>query len=197
MTQEQLAEAVGVSKRSVGSWERGEAIPRNRVGAIAELFGLDDDTPEFGPLALRRRLGVLAKRRREELGLSFRSLAVEAGLGSDKTVRNFEFAQSVPSPVVQRKLERVLGWRLGVIDDVLGLVNRKASSIEMEELDAEDSLYVTGQGGVVSLSAVPDSELLEELGRRLARAQVPVSPHQGLYDLAASTNSEHLEDEDE
>lgn len=198
MTQEQLAEAIGVSKRSVGSWERGEAIPRNRIGAISDLLGLDDGFPEFGVDAIRRRLGELGKQRREELGLSSKNFTDIAGLGSDKTVRQFEFARVMPSGVVQRKLEKALGWRLGAIDAALRDVNRKASSITMEMLDAEDSLFMAKEAGGGSIESFTDEVLVAELWRRL-KVREGVSPRvtQDLFDLAASHNSEHLEDEED
>lgn len=40
-TQQQLADAVGAAVRAVGSWERGEAVPRNAIGALEELLGAD------------------------------------------------------------------------------------------------------------------------------------------------------------
>lgn len=198
MTQDQLAEAIGVSKRSIGSWERGEAIPRNRIGALSDLLGLTESVPEFGVEALRRRLGELAKQRREELGLSAKNFAVIAKLGSDKTVRQFEFARVMPYGIVQTKLEKALGWRLGAIDDTLRMVDRKASSITMEMLDAEDSMFMAKEGGIQSLALVSDDALLAELARRLGRVQSPMTqPRQDLFDLAASTNTEHLEGEDD
>ena len=151
---------------------------------------------EFGREALMRRVGELAKRRREEIGLSRITFAQEAGLGSDKTVVTFEFGRRLPTGTTQRRIEKALGWRLGAIDDVLRMVDRKPSSIRMEELDAEDSLHLAKEGGVVSLAVVSDDDLLAEVRRRMERQSHPMSrPKQGLYDLAASTNTEHLEDE--
>jgi transcriptional regulator with XRE-family HTH domain len=41
-TQEQLAEAVGVkSLRTIGSWERGETVPQNRIGALEFVLDVD------------------------------------------------------------------------------------------------------------------------------------------------------------
>ena len=45
-TQAQLAERVGVGKRTVGNWERGETVPKNRLGMLRELFSdQGDDDP--------------------------------------------------------------------------------------------------------------------------------------------------------
>lgn len=39
MTQQQLADQVGVSLRTVGNWERGKSSPRNREGRLRQLLG--------------------------------------------------------------------------------------------------------------------------------------------------------------
>jgi transcriptional regulator with XRE-family HTH domain len=196
MTQQELADEVGVSLRTVSSWERGESVPRNRTAVIAEVLGLEG-AREFGREALLRRLGQLAKRRREELGIGRQPFAREAGLGSDKTVAEFEFGRVLPSGTSQRKIEKALDWKLGVIDDTMRMLDRKASSIEMEELDAEDSMFIAGQGGIKGLELVSDDDLLAELRRRLGQSARHLSKDaQDVYGLAASTNVEHLEDED-
>lgn len=198
MTQEQLAEELGVSKRTVGSWERGESIPRNRLAALAEALGAEG-TSEFGERALRRRVGQLAKQRREELGLGRVAFAKEIGVGSDATIREMEAGRRVPMGGTQRKIEKGLSWKLGVIDDVLRMTNRKASSIEMEFLDAEDSMYLSAQGGVPNLALVSDEELLNEVRRRMemSRPRHLTKHSQDMFGLAASTNVEHLEGEED
>lgn len=40
-TQLQLAAEVGASVRAIGSWERGEVVPRNAIGALEELLSID------------------------------------------------------------------------------------------------------------------------------------------------------------
>lgn len=41
LTQQQLAQALGVGMRTVGNWERGETVPLNRMGMLRQYFGLD------------------------------------------------------------------------------------------------------------------------------------------------------------
>lgn len=196
MTQQQLADEIGVSLRTVGSWERGESVPRNRMAALTEALGYED-VSEFGYKALLRQVGRLAKQRREEVGLGRPAFAKEAGLGSDKTLVQFEFGRVLPSGTSQRKIEKALGWRSGVIDDIMRMTNRKASSIEMEDLDAEDSLYLASQGEIKGLALVSNEDLIAELKRRLLQVPAPLEARaQDLYGLAASTNVEHLEGDD-
>jgi DNA-binding XRE family transcriptional regulator len=195
MTQQELADAVGVSLRTVSSWERGESVPRNRMAVIAEVLGLEG-AKEFGYDALLRQLGRLAKQRREEIGLPRQGMAREYGLGSDKTIVAFEFGRVLPSGTSQRKIERALDWKVGVIDEVMRMVNRKASDISMEELDAEDSLYLSSQGVIKGLELVSDDDLLAEVRRRMTESSRHLSEAaQHMFGLAASSNVEHLEGE--
>lgn len=196
MTQQQLADEMGVSLRTVGAWERGESVPRNRMAALAEALG-GEGVSEFGPKALLRRLGQLAKQRREEIGIGRQPFAREAGLGSDKTILEFEFGRTLPSGTSQRKIEKALGWRLGVIDETMQQLKTKASNISMESLDAEDSLYLASKG-VRSIELFSDEELLGEVSRRMsAGSRFASKDAKDMFGLAASTNVEHLEDEDD
>lgn len=199
MSAQELAESVGVSVKTVVEWEHGtSAVPTGKVKAVRKALNMSTDpTPEFGQKALLRRLGQLAKQRREEVGLGRPSFAKEAGLGSDKTVTQFEFGRVLPSGTSQRKIEKALGWKLGVIDDVMRMVDRKASDITMEHVDAEDSLYIQSQGGIRGLELVSNDDLIAELKRRLEKTSQPMQANvKDMFGLAASTNAEHLEDED-
>lgn len=40
-TQAKLAEAVGVSRDAIIKWESGKHTPRNRIGALEEVLGID------------------------------------------------------------------------------------------------------------------------------------------------------------
>jgi transcriptional regulator with XRE-family HTH domain len=197
MTQEELAREVGVTVELVKAWESGERlVPKRRMATVRTVLGMDEATELFGRPALLRQLGALAKRRREELGLGRQPFAKEIGLGSDRTISQFEFGRTVPSSASQTRIEKGLGWRLGAIEDTLRMVDRKATDISMQDLDAEDSLHIAAQSGP-GLALVSNEDLLAELARRLSKTPTPFKNHdvQNLYGLAASTNSEHLEDD--
>jgi len=199
MSRQELAEKVGVPVKTVMDWEQGIApVPLGKVEAVRKALDMGSETqPEFGHAALLQQLGRLAKQRREEIGLGRPTFAKEAGMGSDKTVTQFEFGRVLPSGTNQRRMEKALGWRLGVIDDIMRMTNRKAADITMEELDAEDSLHIAAQGGV-GLALVSNEDLIEELRRRLLKSPAPLQNQdmQNLFGLAASTNVEHLEDDE-
>lgn len=158
-----------------------------------ESTGLD-----YGRDAMLRQLGALAKQRREELGLGRVPLAKQAGIGSDRTVYDFETAVRVPAPLTVAKLEKVLGWRRGVIAELLENGKRKASSVRMEDVDEWDTTPVT------PLAHIPTPELLRELAARLETLQAgmggAVLPKdlgsKDLYGMAANGSiPEHLEAE--
>lgn len=75
-TQQQLAAKVGVGQRTIGSWERGETVPKNRMGRLIEIFREDEtrDSPLRGvsdaellaELARRMQDGRLSERRAAE-----------------------------------------------------------------------------------------------------------------------------------
>ncbi len=60
-TQQRLAKELGVGFRTVGNWERGETVPRNRMGMLQNLFGdeIDPDAPD--PLREASDLALLAE----------------------------------------------------------------------------------------------------------------------------------------
>lgn len=116
--------------------------------------------------AMARHLGMLAKQRREEIGLNRVALAKEAGIESDETIRDFEYGRSFPSAAAQQKLEKALDWKPGVINEVMRMTGRPADTLRMEELDAEDSLYLAARSGASSLASTSDGELLAEVARR-------------------------------
>ena len=202
MTREELAERVGVPVEAIAEWEAGtKTVPKARMGSVRRALAVDELKSEFGQDALLRQLGKLAKQRREELGLGRVPFSKEIGLGSDSTTRDFEFGRRMPTGTTQRKIEKGLGWRLGAIEDAMRMLDRKATTITMEMLDAEDSLRVGhDMPGLRPLAFASNDELLGELRRRLeggtAFQRTEVSESAELYGLAASTNVEHLEEDE-
>ena len=68
LTQGELGEKVGVSGRTVGNWERGASIPRNRAARLVEVLNLDDQAEPANPLQVVSDATLLAEiaRRFEE-----------------------------------------------------------------------------------------------------------------------------------
>lgn len=58
MTQQELAEKVGVGLRTVGNWERGESVPKNRMAAIERLF---QEPADEDPLRASSEIQLLAE----------------------------------------------------------------------------------------------------------------------------------------
>lgn len=201
MTQEELAKRVGVLVEEIADWEAGvRPVPKMRMGVLRDVLGMGELTTEFGREALLRQIGKLAKERREQIGIGRVPFAKELGM-SDSTIRDMEFGRRVPMGSTQRKIEKGLGWRYGAIDDVLRMVDRKASNITMEEVDAEDSLRVGhDMPGLRPLAFASNDELLGELRRRMeggsAFQRTDAGESAELYGLAASTNVEHLEEDE-
>jgi transcriptional regulator with XRE-family HTH domain len=154
-----------------------------------------DSGPGWGREALIRRLGALAKQRREEKGMGRVPFAAAAEIGSDATIRDFEFGRHLPTGTTLRKLERALGWRIGSIDEIMEQPDLRASTVTMADLDEEATVSALGR----PLSTVPTQELLAEVILRLTALQAGLgapAAYQDLYGLAAMGHiPEHLEDE--
>ncbi len=194
ITQADLAKELGVSMRTIGSWERGESIPRNRVGALIEALSLEDVPQgyQWGEEELRARIGTLAKQRREELGLSRDAFAERADLRSKQTVQNFEFARSMPRGQTLRQIERVLEWKNNSIDEALES-GKRAGDLTMEDFDQYDR--TPRERPLASFST---EEVLAEAIRRLTEFRGALGPskpadNQFLYGLAANNDPSHLE----
>jgi transcriptional regulator with XRE-family HTH domain len=110
------------------------------------------------------RIGQLARERRGDLGLSLVKFAKEAGIGSDRTVKTFEGGVTVPDIITQRKLEDALGWKRGIVRDLL-----KAAEDGSMDAAGVDLDYLTGWAPVTRASELEDAELLAETIKRLSR----------------------------
>ena len=153
---------------------------------------VESDGRDYGQEAIKRRIGQLAKHRREQLGLSRIAFAEHAGM-RDQAVLQFEFAQRWPRSATLRKFEDALGWKPFATEDILHS-SRRASSIELSDLD--NPAVVQPVSGSVPLAGVPTADLLAELVRRNDAARFALaSPAQDHFDLAAS--DDHVEGEDD
>lgn len=194
LTQAELADELGVSMRTIGSWERGESIPRNRVAALIEALNLEDAPKGYawGAEEIRARIGQLVKQRREELGLSRDAFADRAGLKSKQTVMNFEFARAMPRGDTLRAVERALEWKFGSIDEALES-GKRAGDLTMEDFDQFDRSPKERP-----LASYSTEEVLAEAIKRLTEFRGALGPskapdHQFLYGLAANSDPSHLE----
>lgn len=162
MTQQDLADAVGVSLRTITNWETGASIPRNRMGRVAEVLGLPG-TWSGGVQGARVRIGELARQRRRELGFGGAArFAEEIGVGY-QTVTRFENASQGTDATVSAKLERGLDWGPGVIV-------RTLERVAAGELDPEDISMETmcpPAPPVESAALLSDEDLLTEVLRRM------------------------------
>jgi len=146
----------------------------------------------YGSEAMMRRIGLLAKQRREEMGLGRVPFADLAGLGSDSTVQQFEFAHRWPRPQTLRKLEKALGWRNQVIDELVESTWLNSAEITLADLDKP-----AVEPAPRPLDAFSTAELLREVASRIDALQsgLGVTQEQHHYDLAAS--DDHVEGEDD
>ncbi len=91
--------------------------------------------------------------------------AFEAGIGSDSTVKTFEFGRTEPSIPTQLKMEKALAWRHGVIHDVLDAAEAgqtDPSEIDMDYMDGREIPEPASRA-----AELDDLELLTEVIRRM------------------------------
>jgi transcriptional regulator with XRE-family HTH domain len=171
LQQGELAEMLGVSMRTIGNWERGQTVPRNRMAALEEALA-EHLEPRKTNHAMLLRLGQLARQRREEKGLSRNLVASESGVKSETTIQNFEYGKTLPMPIYQKALEEVLEWKSGVIEQMMASgVEPGDVTSEMLDLPRRDMWPEAAPG---SLQGVSLDELLGEIRRRVTGASDPV-----------------------
>lgn len=194
ITQQELADELGVSLRTVGSWERGESVPRSRMGAIRQALDLE------GPNDNREELSRLIN---EELDESRRGpVAIVKGwsLSAQRSFYDWRDGVSVPIRRSRPMLEDSLGWRRGVVTEILDApITREFTLSEVRDWAA---LPDPGSAKARDLS---DDELIGELTRRFGNYRVELDRLRGSnvvplreqshFDLAAS--DEHVPGEDD
>lgn len=109
-------------------------------------------------------IGRLAQQRRGQIGMGRVPFAKEFGVG-DSTVKTFEFGRTEPSSISKPKIERGLGWKPGIIQDVLDAAEggqTNPSEIDLEYMDGREIPEPASKA-----SELDDVELLAEVIRRL------------------------------
>ena len=105
LSQEALAEKIGVSRQAISKWETGESVPEiNKLLLLANTFGvtadwlLSDDEPEEQPQS--------------------KTMESEDNIKQSQQNQNTSWVDSVPG--VLGRLFRRFGWLLGVYVAIIG-----------------------------------------------------------------------------
>jgi transcriptional regulator with XRE-family HTH domain len=108
LTQEALAQRVGVSMRSVGNWERGEGVPRSREQRVRDALQgywpgespstrAADDLSSVSDARLLAEIARRFDRGREDVGIDDRSAATRQAPGSGADIHQLH-EPGMPSP---------------------------------------------------------------------------------------------------
>lgn len=139
-------------------------------------------------------IGRLAQRRRGEIGMGREPFAEEVGVASS-TIKTFEFGRTEPNQISKPKIERGLGWKHGVIQDVLDAAEAGQANPDDVDLEYMDGREIPEPAN--RASELDDVELLTEVIRRLegwrdalddpnGEASTPAVERWGMFGLAAS-----------
>lgn len=77
LSQQELADALGVTVKSVGNWEGGKHHPRHALGDIEALFGVDLEPPtatELDPVLAAITASALSEGSKDILRGTYRNL---------------------------------------------------------------------------------------------------------------------------
>jgi hypothetical protein len=153
----------------------------------------------------RLELARLIGQELEESGRGPADIVKEWSAGSQRSFYGWKDGKTIPLRRSRAMLEDALGWRRGVVTDIL-----EASITKTFSLSEIRDWSALPEPGLVKARDLSDAELLAELTRRLGnlRAQVddsgalrdgsPITSSQNMFDVAAHStdagmNSEHLE----
>ncbi|MBM7518542.1 helix-turn-helix domain-containing protein [Nocardioides nitrophenolicus] len=129
LSQSRAARLAGVDRRSLGSWERGEARPSlAAVRRLARAYGVPVATVaraagiEPPPLLDHRRwrpgdLPRVLRTLRAWAGLTQAEVARRCGCSS-AAVRTWESGRTTPSARLTQRLEQTFGLRAGALDEI-------------------------------------------------------------------------------
>lgn len=207
MTQQELADAVGVSLRTVGSWERGEAVPRNRLSTVREVLHMSAEERDG-----RAELARLIREQLEAEGIGPTVFAKRLSEQSRRPFFSWLAGTAAPQAKNRYALENALGWEMGSVSRILEApITERITLAEVRDW----SQVGEPAAPVARASQLSTDELLVELTRRVGALQAenealkqvvpadePVAPVRNLFGLAAHNADhpgrmyEHLEEDD-
>jgi len=159
MTQADLAEALGVSMRTIGSWERGESIPRSRLGAIREVLKLGD------PIDDKDNRMELVRLINDQLtldGVGPTQFTRRLPASMERSFYNWMRGSSVPRQDSRPDLEEALSWERGSITRIL----EAPITARFTLAEVRDWASVGEKERASRPEDFPTSELLAELSKR-------------------------------
>jgi transcriptional regulator with XRE-family HTH domain len=123
-TQQQLGTMLGVSMRTVGNWERGASVPRNKLGAIKHLLDgqAGTDAPALRDASDAELLAEIARR--------FARQATEGGGERARSAPKTRAGES-PAPIPLRPLS-VADETLPPSEDAVAALEDPTISEELE-----------------------------------------------------------------
>lgn len=191
LSQQEVADGIGVSKQMISKYENGEAIPTSsKLIQLSKLFGLKVDyffssfQIEFGELSFRKKSNFSIKKQnslKEQIKINLENyLLVEDSLSIDYTFRNcikdrkVENIEDIESIVISLRSE----WNIGIdpIHNIIQLLeDKEIKIIELFDVDHKfDGMatYVNNKFPVIVVNGNFPIErkrftLLHELGHLL------------------------------
>ena len=108
LSQAGIAETIGVSQAAVSNWERGAAVPLEKVEALEATLGAAANNDDQDLLSAGQNYGEWLRTSREQQGLSRKELSESAGV-SYPQLFNIETGRTAnPRDATRAKLEMAL-----------------------------------------------------------------------------------------
>jgi DNA-binding transcriptional regulator YiaG len=180
LTQQDVAEKVGVSLRTVGNWERGESIPRSRMAALVDVLGLDDPRDE-----MVSHLGRLVRSERGRLGYKSAERAADAaGIKNYKTLAQFELGKTMPNSTNRALIEELLMWQDGALTDALSKTTEEVTLDTLRDWEKEEPASAA--------SELTDDDLIVEVIKRMGVWRLKLAAAEQITGGAIEPGSERV-----
>jgi DNA-binding XRE family transcriptional regulator len=177
LTQQELGRLVGVSLRTIGNWERGESVPKSRMGALVEVLNL---TPEPQPDQPLPKGGLQYLIQDNKGDLSLPQLANRCNLNplsGGRTLHKLMTGHITEFP----KPETLTALSRGLRIPVMEVIRAAAISVGIDAGAAGDDLVIPGGAKLRPKSR----EAVLAVAEELLTTQQQMTAVQEKYDLAA------------